>query len=82
MYGMPTFLYLINNGLAAYAGYEIMQPKQTDTVVVSTASGATGILLCQLLKKKGVRVVGLTSAHKIEQLKPYTDVTINYQNQQ
>lgn len=66
MYGEAEFLYLINNGLAAFAGYEIMGPKEGDTVVVSTASGATGILLCQLLHKKGAKVLALTSAHKFK----------------
>lgn len=65
MYGEYEFCYLINNGLAAYAGYEIMKPKEGDTIVVSTASGATGLLLCQLLKHKKFKVIGLTSVHKI-----------------
>lgn len=46
MYGSGNFLYLINNGLAAYAGYEILSPKPSDTTVVSTAAGATGLLFC------------------------------------
>lgn len=71
MYGIKEFLYLINNGLAAYAGYQIMKPQEGERVVVSTASGATGLLLCQLLKKKRVKVIGLTSINKIKAVAPY-----------
>lgn len=42
-----------------------------ENVVVSTASGATGLLLCQLLKKKGIKVIGLTSNHKMKIVSKY-----------
>lgn len=48
-----------------------MSPKSGENVIVSTASGATGLLLCQLLRKKGVKVIGLTSTHKFEMLSEY-----------
>jgi len=39
----------LNNGLAAYYGIEdICQPKTGETVVISTAAGATGLIACQL----------------------------------
>ena len=65
MYSEDNFVYLINNGLAAYAGYEILAPTMKETILVSTAAGATGHLLCQLLKKKGHKVIGLSSPHKL-----------------
>lgn len=40
------FLYLQNNGFAAYFGIEICNIKSGDTCVISTAAGATGILAC------------------------------------
>jgi NADPH-dependent curcumin reductase CurA len=49
-------------------------------VVVSTASGATGLLLCQLLKMKKCKVIGLTSAHKFETILKYVDVAVDYKD--
>jgi len=46
-------------GFTAYVGLlDIGQPKEGDTVFVSTASGAIGSLVCQIAKIKGYRVVG------------------------
>ena len=51
------------NGFTAYQGLiSIGQPKPGETVVVSTAAGATGIFVCQFAKSLGCRVVGLTGS--------------------
>lgn len=49
-----NYLNLVNNGMAAYQGlYQICEPKQGETVLVSTAAGATGLFVVQLAKLKG-----------------------------
>ena len=48
-------------GLTAYFGLlEIGKPKNGETVVVSGAAGAVGIVAGQLAKMRGCRVVGIT----------------------
>jgi len=47
-------------GLTAYFGMlEIGQPKEGETVVVSGAAGATGMMAGQIAKAKGCRVIGI-----------------------
>lgn len=49
-------------GLTAYFGLlDVGQPKEGETVVVSTAAGAVGSVVGQIAKLKGCRTVGLTS---------------------
>ena len=73
------------NGFTAYQGLiTIGKPKAGETVVVSTAAGATGIFVCQFAKSLGCRVVGLTgSEEKCEFLKKElgVDVAINYKTE-
>ncbi|NYT66262.1 NADP-dependent oxidoreductase [Alcaligenaceae bacterium] len=52
----------LNGITAATALTEIGQPKQGETVVVSTAAGGVGSCVGQLAKLMGCRVVGLTSS--------------------
>lgn len=37
-----------------------------DTVVVSTAAGATGLLVLHVLKHRGIKAIGLTSENKLK----------------
>jgi NADPH-dependent curcumin reductase CurA len=55
-------------GLTAYVGLlDIGQPKSSETVVVSAASGAVGAVVGQIAKLKGCRVVGVAgTAEKCE----------------
>jgi hypothetical protein len=49
-------------GLTAYFGLrDIGRPQAGETVVVSTAAGAVGMIASQIAKIRGCRVVGLTS---------------------
>jgi NADPH-dependent curcumin reductase CurA len=49
------------NGVTAHYGLlEIGQPRQGETVVVSTAAGAVGSCVCQIAKLRGCRTVGIT----------------------
>ncbi|MEX2519677.1 MAG: NADP-dependent oxidoreductase [Paracoccaceae bacterium] len=47
-------------GMTAWAGLTIHgRPKDGETIVVSAATGAVGTLVCQLAKRRGLRVVGV-----------------------
>ena len=74
MLGMP--------GLTAYFGLlEIGKPVPGETVVVSGAAGAVGMVVCQIARIKGCRVVGIAgSDDKIAYLKDVlkVDQVINY----
>ena len=50
-------------GMTAYMGLlRIGQPKESETVVVSAASGAVGAVVGQIARIKGCRVVGIAGA--------------------
>lgn len=70
------------NGIAAYFGLmEIGQPKQGETVVISSAAGALGSCVGQIAKLHGCRTIGITSSDdKIRQcLDDYRfDAALNY----
>jgi len=77
-----TFLGLLGiNGLSAFFGMEIAQPKKGETLVVSAAAGATGSIVGQIGKIRGCRVVGIAgSDEKCSWLKDDLgfDAAINY----
>src|SRR6202158_4985440 len=50
------------NGLSAFFGMEIAQPKKGDTLVVAAAAGATGSIVGQIGKIHGCRVVGIAGS--------------------
>ncbi|SDX68735.1 NADP-dependent oxidoreductase [Hymenobacter psychrophilus] len=68
-------------GLTAYFGLlDICDPKEGETVVVSGAAGAVGMVVGQLAKIKGARVIGTAgSDEKVAYLKELGfDEAINY----
>ena len=68
-------------GLTAYFGLlDICQPKAGETVVVSGAAGAVGLIVGQLAKIQGCRVIGTAgSDEKVAHLKALGfDEAINY----
>ena len=46
-------------GHTAWVGYKICDPKVGETMVVSGAAGAVGLIAAQLGKSKGARVIGV-----------------------
>lgn len=73
------------SGATAYFGMiEYCKPRVGDTLVVSTAAGTVGALVCQLGRLQGCRVVGITGSdakcnYVIEELG--ADAAINYKTQ-
>ncbi|MDA0338303.1 MAG: NADP-dependent oxidoreductase [Proteobacteria bacterium] len=52
-------------GMTAYFGiYDYGKPKPGDTLVVSTAAGAVGTVVCQMGKIEGCRVIGIAGGQK------------------
>ena len=50
-------------GFTTYFGLlEIANPQPGETVVVSEAAGAVGMIVCQIARIKGCRVVGMTAS--------------------
>ncbi|WP_098741746.1 NADP-dependent oxidoreductase [Paenibacillus sp. EZ-K15] len=72
-------------GLTAYFGLlDIGQPKEGETVVISGAAGAVGMIVGQIAKIKGTRVIGMAGSE--EKTKYLTeklgfDAAINYQTE-
>ncbi|GLJ21108.1 hypothetical protein SUGI_0385840 [Cryptomeria japonica] len=69
---LPHYLGLLgSSGLTAYIGLmKIGEPKPGEQVFVSTAAGAVGLVVGQLAKINGCRVVGATSSdEKVKVLK-------------
>jgi NADPH-dependent curcumin reductase len=58
---LPSALSLFGiTGMTAYFGlFEIGRPREHDTVVVSGAAGATGVIAAQLAKASGHRTIGI-----------------------
>ena len=78
-----TALHILGHtGLTAYLGLlEVGQPKEGETVVVSTAAGAVGSMVGQIAKIKGCEAVGITGSddkvRDCRELYGY-DAVINY----
>jgi NADPH-dependent curcumin reductase CurA len=85
---LPTTVYLSAlgiTGLTAYFGLlEVGQAKAGDTVVVSGAAGATGMVVGQIAKIKGCRAIGIAGGpEKCGYLKKELgfDAAIDYKNE-
>lgn len=69
-------------GMTAYVGLlDIGKPQEGNTVFVSGAAGAVGMVVCQIAKLKGCRVVGSAgSAAKVQWLRDVAgiDAAFNY----
>lgn len=72
-------------GLTAYFGLlDIGKPVAGETVVVSGAAGAVGMVVCQIARLKGCRVIGIAgSDEKTTYLKDMLklDEVLNYRNE-
>ena len=71
-------------GITAYYGLlDVGEPKAGETLVVSGAAGAVGSVVCQIGKRKGLKVIGIAgSDEKLEWLKSLgVDAGINYKTQ-
>ena len=86
--GLPetTLMHVMGgSGATAYFGMiEYCKPRPGDTLVVSTAAGTVGALVCQLGKLQGCRVVGITGSdakcdYVVGELS--ADAAINYKTQ-
>lgn len=75
---------MLNNWFVAYQGIVVDgRTKKGDTVVISSAAGATGIVCIQLAKQAGARVVAIAgSDDKCAFLKQelHADEAINYKD--
>lgn len=75
---------LYMTGLTAYFGLlEIGQPKEGETVLVTAASGAVGMLAGQIARIKGARVVGVAGTDEKCQFlinKLNFDAAVNYKS--
>ncbi|WP_394833180.1 NADP-dependent oxidoreductase [Pendulispora rubella] len=83
---LPVYLSVLGmTGLTAYFGLlDVGQAKAGDTVVVSGAAGATGMVVGQIAKIKGCRAVGIAGgAEKCDYLVKELgfDAAIDYKNQ-
>ena len=71
-------------GLTAYVGLlDMGKPREGETVFVSGAAGAVGMVVCQIARIKGCRVVGSAgSAAKVQWLRDVAgvDAALNYKD--
>ena len=77
--GVPLQAYLGTMGmpgLTAYVGLlDVGKPREGETVFVSGAAGAVGMVVCQIARIKGCRVVGSAgSAAKVQWLRDVAGV--------
>jgi NADPH:quinone reductase-like Zn-dependent oxidoreductase len=69
-------LYVV--GCTAYAAVDAVHPRAGETVVVSAAAGGVGTVVVQLLRTKGVTVLGLASAANHDWLAAHGVTQIDY----
>ena len=59
----PICIPYLNRATAYFGVFDVLEPKEGQTLVVSGAAGAVGSIVGQLGKIKGCRVVGETGSH-------------------
>ena len=60
---LPAWLSVLGgNGIAAFAGFHACDGKAGETLLVSTAAGGVGSIACQLGRRAGMTVIGLTGS--------------------
>jgi NADPH2:quinone reductase len=69
-------LYVV--GCTAWAAVNAVDPQAGQTVVVSAAAGGVGTVVVQLLRLRGVRVIGIASATSAETLEGLGAVPVAY----
>lgn len=69
---------LTTASLTAQACIDLMNPQPGDTVVVSAAAGAVGLVYCQMALKAGARVIGTASAANHDYLRALGVEPVNY----
>ncbi|GAA5160173.1 MULTISPECIES: NADP-dependent oxidoreductase [Amycolatopsis] len=69
-------LYVV--GCTAYAAVRAVDPKPGETVAVSAAAGGVGTLVVQLLRRRGVRVLGIASPANDEWLTAHGVIPVHY----
>ncbi|GAA2584538.1 NADP-dependent oxidoreductase [Winogradskya consettensis] len=62
----------------AYAAIRAVDPQPGETVAVSAAAGGVGTLVVQLLRRRGVEVIGIASAANDEWLRERGVVPVHY----
>jgi NADPH:quinone reductase len=80
----PTAAAVMLQGMTAhYLTHSTYPVKPNDTVLVHAAAGGTGLLLVQIAKMRGARVIGTVSTDEKARLVrgAGADATINYTNQ-
>lgn len=65
-------------GLTAQASFDVMRPTSADTIVVSAAAGAVGLVFCQLAIAAGAKVIGTASAKNHAFLESLGVVPVEY----
>lgn len=69
-------LYVV--GATSYAAVRAVDPKEGETVAVSAAAGGVGTLVVQLLRLRGVRVLGIASPANDEWLTAHGVTPVHY----
>jgi NADPH:quinone reductase-like Zn-dependent oxidoreductase len=69
-------LYVV--GVTAWGAVHAVQPKESETVVISGAAGGVGSLAVQLARRSGATVIGLASESNHEWLKSHGVIPVAY----
>jgi NADPH:quinone reductase-like Zn-dependent oxidoreductase len=65
-------------GVTAWGAVQSVEPKQSETVVISAAAGGVGSLAVQLARRTGATVIGLASESNHEWLQSHDVIPVEY----